>query len=84
MGVEREASGGVVAWPPTVYWDGELEPGAALEGRVEGHSALFSPLNPSVTCHTVVIDGERKTVEEREGEGVGGGKNGELFSVFFY
>lgn len=71
MGVERKVGGGVVARPPTVYWDGELEPGAVLEGRAEGHSALFSPLNPSVTCHTVVIDGERKTVEKKEGEEVG-------------
>lgn len=70
VGVEREAGDGGVARPPTVYWDGELEPGSVLEGRAEGHGALFSPLNPSVTCHTVVIDGERKTVEKREGEEV--------------
>lgn len=69
--------------PPTVYWDGELEPGGALEGSEEGHSALFSPLNPSVTCHTVVIDGERKTAEKREGEEVEK-KKGELFLGFFY
>lgn len=73
----------MVARPPTVYWDGELELGAALEGSAEGHSALFSPLNPSVTCHTVVIDGERKTVEKREGEEVEK-KNGELFLGFFF
>lgn len=69
--------------PPTVHWDGELEPGAALEGRAEGHSALFSPLNPSVTCHTVVIDGERKTVEKREGEEVGKKRTVSCFLGFF-
>lgn len=69
--------------PPTVYWDGELEPGAALEGRAEGHSALFSPLNLSVTCHTVVIDGERKAVEKREGEEVGKKRTVSCFLGFF-
>lgn len=60
--VEKEAGGGMVARPPTACWEGEPE------GSVEGHSALFSPLNPSVTCHTFVMDGERKAVEKRKGE----------------
>lgn len=71
VGVEREGGGRAAGWwpgPPRPTGTGELEPGAALEGRAEGHSALFSPLNPSVTCHTVVIDGERKAVEERGGQ----------------
>lgn len=69
-GVEREADGGAVARPPTACWERELEPGAELEGSTEGHNTLFSPLNPSVTCHTLVMDGERKTVEKRKGEEV--------------
>lgn len=69
-GVEREADGGAVARPPTACWERELEPGAELEGSTEGHNTLFSPLNPSVTCHTLVMDGERKTVEKRKAEEV--------------
>lgn len=69
-GVEREADGGAVARPPTACWERELKPGAELEGSTEGHNTLFSPLNPSVTCHTLVMDGERKTVEKRKGEEV--------------
>lgn len=55
-GVEREADGGAVARPPTACWERELEPGTELEGSTEGHNTLFSPLNPSVTCHTLVMD----------------------------
>lgn len=69
-GVEREADGGAVARPPTACWERELEPGTELEGSTEGHNTLFSPLNPSVTCHTLVMDGERKTVEKRKAEEV--------------
>lgn len=70
-GVEREAGrGGGGQAPPAACWERELEPGAELEGSTEGHNTLFSPLNPSVTCHTFVIDGERKTVERRKGEEV--------------
>lgn len=29
---------------------------------------MFFPLNPSVTCHTFVMDGERKSVKGRKGE----------------
>ena len=58
--------------PPTACWEREPEPepGAELEGSTEGYSALFSPLSPSVTCHTFVIDGERKSAEESKGEEV--------------
>lgn len=51
------------------------------ERRVTEHCS--SPLNPSVTCHTVVIDGERTTVEKREGEEVGR-KSCFLFFPFFF
>lgn len=54
--------------PPKACWERELEPGAELEGSTEGHNTLFSLLNPSVTCHTLVMDGKRKTVEKREEE----------------
>lgn len=70
-GVGREAGRGAAVGPPTACWERELEPGAELEGSTEGHNTLFSPLNPSVTCHTLVMDGERKTVEKRKGEEVG-------------
>lgn len=69
-GAEREAGRGAAARPPTACWERELKPGAELEGSTEGHNTLFSPLNPSVTCHTLVMDGERKSVEERKGEEV--------------
>lgn len=69
-GVGREVGRGAAARPPTACWERELEPGAELEGSTEGHNTLFSPLHPSVTCHTLVMDGERKTVEKREGEEV--------------
>lgn len=66
-GLEREAGRGAAARPPTACWERELEPGAELEGSTEGHNTLFSLLNPSVTCHTLVMDGERKTGEEKKG-----------------
>ncbi len=62
----REAGRGAAARPPTACWEKECELGAELEGSTEGHNTLFSPLNPSVTCHTLVMDGERKTVEKRK------------------
>lgn len=67
---EGEAGRGAAARPPTACWEKELEPGAELEGGTEGHNTLFSPLNPSETCHTLVMDGERKTVKKRKGEEV--------------
>lgn len=66
-GGRKEAGRGVAARPPTACWEKELEPGAELEGGTEGHNTLFSPLNPSGTCHTLVMDGERKTVKKRKG-----------------
>lgn len=85
VGVERKAGGRRGWWPgpPRSTGTGELEPGAVLEGRAEGHGALFSPLNPSVTCHTVVIDGERTTVEKREGEEEGKKSCFLFFFLFF-
>lgn len=53
--------------PPTACWEKELKPGAELEGGTEGHNTLFSPLNPSGTCHTLVMDGERKTLKKERG-----------------
>lgn len=44
--------------PPTACWEQEWEPGAELQGGAEGHNTLFSPLNPSGTCHTFVMDWE--------------------------
>lgn len=65
-GIQRD---GVQA-PPAACWERELEPGTELEGITEGHNTLFSALNPSVTCHTFVMDGERKSVKGRKGEDV--------------
>lgn len=63
-----EAGRGAVARPPpTACWEKELKPGAELEGGTEGHNTLFSPLNPSGTCHTLVMDGERKTLKKERG-----------------
>ncbi|KAI4832872.1 hypothetical protein KUCAC02_015816, partial [Chaenocephalus aceratus] len=69
-GVEREVGRRAAASPPTACWEKELEPGAELEGRTEGHNTLFSPLNPSGTCHTLVMDDEKKTAKEGKGEEV--------------
>lgn len=55
------------ARPPTACWEKELEPGTELQGGTEGQNTLFSPLNPSGTCHTLVMDVERKTVKKRKG-----------------
>lgn len=52
---------------PTAFWERELGPGAELEG----HSTLFSPLNPSVTCHMFVMNVERETAEAGKGGGSG-------------
>lgn len=49
-----------------------MKPGAELEGGTEGHNTLFSPLNPSGTCHTLVMDGERKTLKKERGRTVRG------------
>lgn len=56
---------------PTAFWERELGPGAELEG----HSTLFSPLNPSVTCHMFVMNVERETAEAGKGGGSGEKKN---------
>lgn len=69
--------------PPTACWEKELKPGAELEGGTEGHNTLFSPLNPSGTCHTLVMDGERKTLKKRKGEEVEKKEQLEVFLDFF-
>lgn len=56
-----------MARPPHGLLGKELQPGAELEGGTEGHNTLFSPLNPSGTCHTLVMDGERKTLKKERG-----------------
>lgn len=68
-GVERGGGQRGGGRPPTACRERELEPGTELEGSTKGHNTLFSPLNPSVTCHTFVMDGERKPVEEKKGGG---------------
>lgn len=52
--------------PPAVCREKEWKPGAELEGGTEGHNTLFPPLNPSGACHTLVMDGKRKTVKKRK------------------
>ena len=69
--------------PPTACWEKELKPGAELEGGAEGHNTLFSPLSPSETCHTHVMDGERRTVKKRKGEEVRKKNSQSHFCVFF-
>lgn len=66
----RQRDAGQPPPPITACWERELEPGTELEGITEGHNTLFSPLNPSVTCHTFVMDGERKSVKGRKREEV--------------
>lgn len=81
-GVEREAGRRAAARPPTACWEKELEPGAELEGSTEGHNTLFSPLNPSGSCHTLVMDGERKTAKKRKGGGSGKKEQLRYFWIF--
>lgn len=94
--VEREGGSGRRGWHPhplplpllpSACWEWELEAGAELEGSTEGHNTLFSPLNPSVTCHMFLMNVERKTVERRKGGwGGSGGKRtvrGRFWSPFF-
>lgn len=66
-GWRREVDRGAAARPPTACWEKELESGTELEGGTEGQNTLFSPLNPSGTCHTLVMDVKRKTVKKRKG-----------------
>lgn len=89
----RERAEGAVPPPsplpllPSACWEWELEAGAELEGSTEGHNTLFSPLNPSVTCHMFVMNVERKTVERRKGGGRKWGKKeqlGEGFGLLFF
>lgn len=67
-------------WPPptlrpTAFWEREPGPGAELEG----HNTLFSPLNPSVTCHMFVMNVERESAEAGRG---GGAVKGRFWSFF--
>lgn len=52
----------------------------ALSWRVV-HNTLFSPLHPFETCHTHVMDGERKTVKKGK-RGRGRTKKQLLFAFF--
>lgn len=82
-GVERGGGQRGDGRPPTACRERELEAGAELEGSTKGHNTLFSPLNPSVTCHTFVMDGERKTVEKKKGWGGWGKEQLDVLLDFF-